>query len=219
MMANTAQIKKTAKPGKWLSLLEWWLVFLLPLVPLGLLTYNAWIFNLGADPAQEIVLETGIWAINLLWITLAITPLRRLFSFSWPMKYRRMMGLYSLFYAVVHLLAFATFILGWRWDLLLKELVERPYIVVGTLALLLLIPLGVTSTRGMMRRLGKHWLTLHKLVYPIAVLVMVHFIWQIRSDFGEQLLYGSMLAFLLGTRVYFYLQKNMRMKSARVARA
>ena len=142
----------------WLRLLEWWLVFLLPLVPLALLTYNAWIFNLGADPAQEIVLETGVWAINLLWITLAITPLRRIFKIHWPMRYRRMLGLYSLFYAVVHLLSFATFILGWQWALLLKELVERPYIVVGALALLMLVPLGITSTQKMQRRLGKNWL-------------------------------------------------------------
>lgn len=194
----------------WLRLLEWWLVFLLPLVPLALLTYNAWIFNLGADPAQEIVLETGVWAINLLWITLAITPLRRIFKIHWPMRYRRMLGLYSLFYAVVHLLSFATFILGWQWALLLKELVERPYIVVGALALLMLVPLGITSTQKMQRRLGKNWLRLHKLVYPIALLVMVHIIWQIRSDFGEQLLYGVLLSLLLGTRVFFYLQKKTR---------
>lgn len=194
----------------WLRLLEWWLVFLLPLVPLALLTYNAWIFNLGADPAQEIVLETGVWAINLLWITLAITPLRRIFKIHWPMRYRRMLGLYSLFYAVVHLLSFATFILGWQWALLLKELVERPYIVVGALALLMLVPLGITSTQKMQRRLGKNWLRLHKLVYPISLLVMVHIIWQIRSDFGEQLLYGVLLTLLLGTRVYFYLQKKTR---------
>ncbi|MDI3325289.1 protein-methionine-sulfoxide reductase heme-binding subunit MsrQ [Pontibacterium granulatum] len=209
---------KAKTKSRWLRYAEWWLVFLLPLVPLGLLTYNAWIFNLGADPAQEIVHETGIWAINLLWITLAITPLRRMFTFSWPMRYRRMLGLYSLFYAVVHLLAFAAFILGWRWDLLLQELVERPYIVVGAAALLLLIPLGVTSTRGMQRRLGRNWLRLHKLVYPIALLVMVHIIWQIRSDFGEQLLYGAILTVLLGSRVYFYLQKKVRvMQAARAA--
>ena len=200
--------------SKALGYLEWWVVFLLPLAPLGWLTYNAWIFNLGADPAQEIVLETGVWAINLLWITLAITPLRRVFKLNWPLRYRRMMGLYSLFYAAVHLLSFATFILGWRWDLLLKELSERPYIIVGALGLLLLIPLGVTSTRGMQRRLGRNWLKLHKLVYPISLLVMVHIIWQIRSDFGEQLMYGLILSFLLGSRVYFYLQRKTRVMRA-----
>lgn len=193
--------------SRWRQGCEWWLVFLLPLVPLAVLVWDAYRFNLGADPAQAIVHETGSWAINMLWITLAVTPLRRLLKWHWPMRYRRMFGLYVLFYAVVHLLSFATFILGWRWDLLLQELSERPYIVVGFVALVLLIPLGVTSTRGMQRRLGRNWLRLHKTVYLIALLVMVHIIWQIRADFLDQLIYGALLVLLLGTRVYFYLAK------------
>lgn len=193
--------------SRWRQGCEWWLVFLLPLVPLAVLVWDAYRFNLGADPAQAIVHETGSWAINMLWITLAVTPLRRLLKWHWPMRYRRMFGLYVLFYAVVHLLSFATFILGWRWDLLLQELSERPYIVVGFVALVLLIPLGVTSTRGMQRRLGRNWLRLHKTVYLIALLVMVHIIWQIRADFLDQLIYGALLMLLLGTRVYFYLAK------------
>lgn len=192
---------------RWWGWCEWWLVFLLPLLPLAVLFWDAYRFNLGADPAQAIVHETGSWAINMLWITLAVTPLRRVLKWHWPMRYRRMLGLYALFYAVMHLLAFATFILGWRWDLLLQELSERPYIVVGAVALLLLVPLGVTSTQGMQRRLGRNWLRLHKSVYLIAVLVMVHIIWQIRADFLEQLIYGALLTLLLGTRVYFYLKK------------
>lgn len=193
--------------SRWRQGCEWWLVFLLPLVPLAVLVWDAYRFNLGADPAQAIVHETGSWAINMLWITLAVTPLRRLLKWHWPMRYRRMFGLYVLFYAVVHLLSFATFILGWRWDLLLQELSERPYIVVGFVALVLLIPLGVTSTRGMQRRLGRNWLRLHKTVYLIALLVMVHIIWQIRADFLDQLIYGALLMLLLGARVYFYLAK------------
>lgn len=202
--------------GKWISLLEWWVVFLLPLLPITLLTYDAYTFNLGADPAQEIVNQTGVWAINLLWITLAITPARRIMKWRWPMRYRRMMGLYSLFYVVTHLLSFATFITGWQWGLLLKELSERPYIVVGFTAFLLLLPLGITSTHKMQRLLGRNWSKLHQLVYAISLLVMVHIIWQIRSDFGEQLMYGAILALLLGCRVYFLLQKRLR--SSRVVR-
>jgi sulfoxide reductase heme-binding subunit YedZ len=194
--------------SRWRQGCEWWLVFLLPLVPLAALVWDAYRFNLGADPAQAIVHETGSWAINMLWITLAVTPLRRLLKWHWPMRYRRMFGLYVLFYAVIHLLSFATFILGWRWDLLLQELSERPYIVVGFVALVLLIPLGVTSTRGMQRRLGRNWLRLHKTVYLIALLAMVHIIWQIRADFLDQLIYGALLVLLLGTRVYFYLAKS-----------
>ncbi len=180
----------------------WWLVFLLPLLPLAWLFDQAWSLNLGADPAQAIVKFTGLWTLRLLWITLAVTPLRRIFHWGWLQRYRRMLGLYTLFYAVVHLLAFATFILGWRLDLLLRELSERPYIVVGSLALLLLIPLGVTSTRAMQRRLGARWVKLHRLVYVIALLAMVHFIWQIRSSFEDQLFYGVILAGLLGYRLW-----------------
>jgi sulfoxide reductase heme-binding subunit YedZ len=191
----------------------WWLVFLLPLLPLAWLFDQAWTMNLGADPAQAIVKFTGLWTLRLLWITLAVTPLRRIFHWGWLQRYRRMLGLYTLFYAVVHVLAFATFILGWRPDLLLRELSERPYILVGSLALLLLIPLGVTSTRGMQRRLGARWVKLHRLVYVIALLAMVHFIWQIRSSFADQLLYGLILIWLLGYRLW------IRRRSAKRKRA
>ncbi|NVK42900.1 MAG: sulfoxide reductase heme-binding subunit YedZ [Oceanospirillaceae bacterium] len=190
------------------SLAFWWLIFLLPLLPLAWLVDRALALDLGADPAQAIVQFTGIWTLRLLFITLAVTPLRRLFRWSWLQRYRRMMGLYTLFYAVLHLLAFATFIVGWRTDLLLRELSERPYIVVGSLALLLLIPLGVTSTRNWQRRLGPRWAKLHRLVYPIALLAMLHFIWQIRSSFQEQLIYGLILAWLLGYRLWKRLHKR-----------
>jgi methionine sulfoxide reductase heme-binding subunit len=190
----------------------WWLVFLLPLLPLAWLFDQAWSMNLGADPAQAIVQFTGLWTLRLLWITLAVTPLRRIFHWGWLQRYRRMLGLYTLFYAIVHLLAFATFILGWRLDLLLRELSERPYILVGLLALLLLIPLGVTSTRGMQRRLGARWVKLHRLVYVIALLAMVHFIWQIRSSFEDQLLYGVILAALLGYRLWMR-RRSLQRKS------
>lgn len=194
------------------SLALWWLIFLLPLTPLVWLVDRALALDLGADPAQAIVQFTGIWTLRLLFITLAVTPLRRMFRWSWLQRYRRMMGLYTLFYALVHLLAFATFILGWRPDLLLRELSERPYIIVGSLALLLLIPLGVTSTRRMQRRLGPKWAKLHRLVYLIALLAMLHFIWQIRSSFQEQLIYGLILAWLLGYRLW------KRRRSARTVR-
>ncbi len=199
-------------PARLRRLALWWLVFLLPLLPLVWLVDRALAMDLGADPAQAIVQFTGIWTLRLLFITLAVTPLRLMFRWAWLQRYRRMFGLYTLFYAVVHLLAFATFILGWRPDLLLRELSERPYIIVGTLALLLLIPLGVTSTRGMQRRLGPKWAKLHRLVYLIALLAMLHFIWQIRSSFQEQLIYGVILAWLLGYRLW---KRRRRSRGAR----
>ena len=182
--------------------LVWWLVFSLSLAPAVTLLFNTISQNLGADPAKEIVLELGTWAINFLWCSLAVTPIRKLFGWRWPLKYRRMLGLYCYFYATLHLLAFATFMIGWDLKVLLQELTERPYAVVGFIALLLLTPLAITSTKGMQRRLKKNWLKLHKLVYLIAVLVLLHIVWQVRSDFSEALWYGLLLTWLLAYRFY-----------------
>ena len=185
-----------------LKRLRWWLIFLLLLSPFILLNSNLLNDNLGADPAKEIVQNLGFWAMTSLWLTLAVSPGVKLLGWRWLMSFRRMLGLYTFFYAVLHLLAFATFLVGWRWDILLTELTKRPYIIVGSLALLLLIPLAFTSTKAMQRRLGKHWKKLHFLIYPISLLVMLHFVWQIRSDFGQQLIFAILLAILLGYRLY-----------------
>jgi sulfoxide reductase heme-binding subunit YedZ len=182
--------------------LFWLLLFCVSLLPLGWITVQAIQQQLGADPAQVIVSFLGIWALRFLWITLAVTPARRLFGMSWLQRYRRMLGLYALFYATLHLLAVATFILGWRPDLLLRELTERPYIIVGFSAWLLLLPLGITSTQGWQRRLGKRWKPLHGLIYPISLLVLLHFAWLIRAGYLEVLIYTLILAFLLGYRLY-----------------
>lgn len=182
--------------------LFWLLFFCVSLLPLGWITVQAIQQQLGADPAQVIVSFLGIWALRFLWITLAVTPTRRLLGMSWLQRYRRMLGLYALFYATLHLLAVATFILGWRPDLLLRELTERPYIIVGFSAWLLLLPLGITSTQEWQRRLGKRWKTLHGLIYPISLLVLLHFAWLIRAGYLEVLIYTLILAFLLGYRLY-----------------
>lgn len=193
--------------AKRVTIIRWWLVFLLPLTPLGLLVWDGFNNALGADPAKYIVDQLGRWALNMLWITLAITPLRCALNWSLPLRYRRMMGLYALFYAVLHLLAFATFLVGWRGDLLLRELTQRPYIIAGLLAVLLLIPLGLTSTAYMMRTLGPYWRRLHQLIYPASLLVMVHFIWQIRASFFDQMIYALILAWMLGYRLYLNRRK------------
>lgn len=181
--------------------LQWWTIFLAALVPSVWIAYQAWSFNLGLDPAKEITDFLGQWALYMLWATLAVTPLRKL-GLKWLIRYRRMLGLYALFYAVLHLLAFGTFIIGWRWDLLQTALTERPYIIVGASALLLLIPLGVTSTKGWQRRLKKRWQKLHNLVYPISLLVMLHVIWLIRDSYFDAVLYGFLLVLMLGYRLY-----------------
>lgn len=180
---------------------RWCGVWLAGLAPLLYIIFQILTDGLGADPAQAIVLGTGIWALRFLWITLAITPLRKVRYLGWLVRFRRMLGLYALFYAVIHLLAFTTFILGWRVDLIWREFTARPYIIVGLLSLLLLIPLGVTSTKAWMKRLGRNWVRLHYLVYPAAILAMIHFLMQIRAGYAEQLLYASLLGALLGYRI------------------
>jgi sulfoxide reductase heme-binding subunit YedZ len=179
----------------------WWLMLIWPLLPLGWLVAAGFRQALGADPAQTIVTFLGLWALRFLFMTLAVTPCRRLFGWNWLQRYRRMLGLYTLFYATLHLFAFVTFILGWRADLIARELAERPYIIVGFGAWIGLVALGITSTRGWVRRLGRRWQQLHYLVYPIALLAMLHFIWLIRAGYGEVLVYGLILLALLGYRV------------------
>ncbi|MGB1236937.1 MAG: sulfite oxidase heme-binding subunit YedZ [Pseudomonadales bacterium] len=179
---------------------RWWLIFCGSLAPILLLTWQAASNQLGADPAKEIVLRTGELAIIFLWISLAVTPLRKILKQNWLAKYRRMMGLYGFFYSLAHLLAFATFIIGWSPDLLVSEVTQRPYAIVGFVALLLLLPLALTSTKRMQRKLKKNWVKLHKLVYIIAALALLHVVWQIRSDFSQAFYYGVILCFLLGYR-------------------
>jgi len=190
--------------------LFWWLLFLAPLLPLASLLAAGFRQELGGDPAQTIVTFLGIWALRLLLITLAVTPCRRLLGWNWLQRYRRLLGLYTLFYASLHLLAFATFILGWRAGLIVQALSERPYIIVGFIAWLGLLALGITSTRGWIRRLGRRWQQLHYLVYPIALLALLHFAWLIRAGFGEVLAYALVLATLLGYRIAARLRRQAR---------
>lgn len=158
--------------------------------------------GLGADPIAEIEHRLGLWALRLLLITLAITPLRQLTGQSVLLRFRRMLGLYAFFYASAHLAAYLLLDLKGYWTQIFEEIAKRPYITVGFLAWLLLIPLAVTSTQGMMRRLGRLWGKLHRLIYAIAVLAVLHFWWLVKSDIREPLLYAAILAALLGWRVY-----------------
>ncbi|PUA30049.1 MAG: sulfoxide reductase heme-binding subunit YedZ [Cellvibrio sp. 79] len=189
------------------------LIFFLALIPLVFIVYKTISNQLGADPAKTIVLFTGEWAIYFLFITLAVTPLRRLinaggFHFRWLQAHRRMLGLFTLFYALLHMAAFLVFILGLDLTRFGKELVERPYILVTIPAIILLIILGVTSTKSMMRRLGKNWSRLHKSIYLIAILAWLHVFMQVRSSYFEAVILGGILLWLLGIRVYWYFQKS-----------
>ena len=157
--------------------------------------------RLGANPIEEITHETGEWALRWLLACLAVTPVRRRLGWSWAAPLRRTFGLIAFAYATAHLSTWV--VLDWFFDLeaMVEDVVERRYITVGMAAYLTLVPLAVTSTRGMIRRLGKRWLTLHKLVYLAAVLAVVHFLWLVKADLLEPLLYAALLAFLFGLRL------------------
>lgn len=187
------------------------LVFLLCLVPLGKLALEAFAvsgMSLGANPVEALLHRLGIWGLNFLLITLAVTPLREITGQAWLLRFRRMLGLYAFFYVFLHFLVYAG--LDQRFDLAAigEDIIERPYITIGVLALVLLLPLAVTSTRGMMRRLGRRWKQLHRLVYPIAVLGVWHFYWQVKLDTLDATLYAATLAFLLGYRAWRSLKRR-----------
>ena len=157
---------------------------------------------LGADPVAEIEHRLGLWALRLLMATLAITPLRQLTGQSVLVRFRRMLGLYAFFYACVHFSAYLVLDLRGYWTQIFEEIAKRPYITVGFAAWLLLLPLAITSTTGWIRRLGRNWARLHKLVYAAGVLAVLHFWWLVKSDIREPALYAAILATLLGWRLW-----------------
>ncbi|MBN8741988.1 MAG: sulfoxide reductase heme-binding subunit YedZ [Lysobacterales bacterium 69-70] len=176
------------------------LVFALCLLPLGHLIWDVAQQTLGPDPVAALEHRSGDWALRLLLLTLAITPLRRFSGVAALIRLRRMLGLFAFFYATLHLTVYLAIDLGGFWRQLFSEIVKRPYITVGFLAWLLLVPLALTSTKGMMRRLGRRWGQLHKLVYPIGLLAVLHYLWQVK--FGQKIAVREPLVYLA---IYFAL--------------
>ena len=183
-------------------------VFVFALVPFAILLLRIYGNDLGPDPAQELSIETGEWTLRMLLITLAITPLRQITNRVSFIRYRRMLGLFALFYASLHFLCWMIFLLGFRFFAIMEELVERPYITVGFSAYLILLVLGITTPKAMVRKLGKNWKRLHRLVYVAAILGTIHLLWILRSNIGEAVLYGSILVVLLGYRLVRYSQRR-----------
>ena len=177
------------------------LAFAACLLPLALLAWDTWTGALGADPVAQLEHRSGDWALRLLLATLAITPLRQLSGWNKAIRFRRMLGLFAFFYVSVHLTIYLVIDLGGFWSQLLTEIAKRPYITVGFTAWLLLIPLALTSTNAMMRRLGRNWQRLHKLVYLIAVLGVLHFLWLVKADHREPAIYLGVLIVLLLLRL------------------
>jgi sulfoxide reductase heme-binding subunit YedZ len=182
-------------------------LFALCLVPLARLVYGGFANSLGANPIETITRSTGWWTLFLLFVTLSVTPLRRWTGANWLLKLRRMLGLFAFFYASAHFMTFVWFDHWFDVAAILKDVVKRPFVTVGFAAYLLLLPLAMTSTNGMVRRLGRNWQRLHKLVYIVAVLGVVHFWWLVKRDVTEPLVFALVLAVLLGIRLAWRVQQ------------
>ena len=188
-----------AVPASWNPSLRL-LVFAACLIPFLVLLNGVISNSLGPDPAEHLMHVTGEWAMRFLVLVLFATPLAR-YGWSRLARYRRMLGLYVWFYATLHLLIFAQVFIGWSGERLVEELAERPYVLVGFLAWLILVPLGITSLHAIRRRMGRHWRRIHRLTYVVAGLGWLHLLWLSRSDVGEAVVYGLIFVVLLAYRV------------------
>jgi len=192
---NKLLLRKAAKP----------LLFLLALAPFLWLFYGAYADQLGANPAEKLIRSTGDWTLRFLCITLAVTPLRQTLGLSALARLRRMLGLYTVFYGVLHFLGYAWLDMGFDVEAIVKDIPKRPFVLVGTAALLLMVPLAATSFNRAIKALGAaRWQLLHKLVYGTALLGLLHFFWMraAKQNFGEWSVYAAIMAVLLGWRIW-----------------
>lgn len=179
-------------------------VFVLCLVPLMWLTYQGLTGHLGANPIEKFIRFTGDWALRLLLVTLTVTPLRRITNGAWLLKLRRMLGLFAFFYALVHVLGYVVLDQFFAWDEIWKDIVKRPFITVGMVSFVLLLPLAVTSNQYSMKRLGgRRWKNLHQAVYIIAGCSIFHYLWLVKADLRTPIIHGLILLALLGFRAWF----------------
>jgi len=186
------------------------IVFVLCLLPVVLIVTDALELTgrLGANPIEEILDRFGNWALRFIMITLAVTPLRRITGWNWLARFRRMFGLFTFFYALLHFLTWLILDQGLLLSAILEDIIERPFITIGFVALLLLTSLAVTSTNSMRRRMGRRWQTLHNAAYAIAVLGVWHYWWQVKKDVTEPGIYAAILAVLLGLRLWWRWRKR-----------
>jgi len=183
---------------------------LLPLAKLSMETLGLAGMSLGANPIEELLHRCGLWGLNFIFITLTVTPMRRITAWNWLIRFRRMFGLFSFFYLCLHFTIYAGLDQSFDIGAITEDIVKRPYITLGITGLTLLIPLAVTSTSKMMRRLGRRWQQLHRLVYVVAILGTWHFYWQVKQDTLQPLIYAGILSLLLGFRLAAYWQRKRR---------
>ena len=177
-------------------------VFLACLVPAAVLVWDAVAGLLGANPVEALLHRSGDWALRLLLVTLAATPLRILTGWAWPIRLRRMLGLFSFFYASVHFTVYLWLDRQLVWSEIVVDIAERPYITLGFSAFLILVALAATSPRVMVRRLGRNWQRLHRSVYAASVLGVIHYWWLVKADVREPMIYAGVLGALLGVRAF-----------------
>jgi len=185
-------------------------VFLIALVPVALLVRGFLTNDLGVNPAETIQLTTGRWALRFLLASLAVTPVRRLTGWNIVIQYRRMLGLFAFFYATLHFTAYWAFDLSFSFTAMVGDVLKRPFIALGFTAFLLLVPLALTSTKGWIRRLGKKWTLLHRLVYLAAISAVIHFAWKVKVFTGDPVLYAVILTLLLGFRLAWFVWKSQK---------
>ena len=177
------------------------LLFLICLIPFGQLAYGAYIGDLGVNPIEFITRFTGSWALIILIASLAVTPLRRITGWNELIKFRRMLGLFAFFYALLHFSIYLVLDHFFDFPAIGKDILKRPYVTAGFIGFVVMIPLAITSTATMIRRLGKRWQQLHRLVYVAAIAGVIHFYWLVKADISRPAQYGAVLALLLGYRL------------------
>ena len=188
------------------------IIFMLCLIPLLRLVWLGFNDDLSANPVEFIERSTGYWALFILIATLSLTPIRLLTGRVWQLQLRRMLGLYMFFYASLHLTIYLWLDYSFIWPDIIKDIIKHPYVLVGSTAFILSIPLAVTSNNLMIKKLRERWKPLHRAVYVIAILGVVHFLWLVKKDLREPLLFITVLSVLLGIRVYFSYIKPKKTK-------
>jgi methionine sulfoxide reductase heme-binding subunit len=191
-------------------------VFLLCLTPFAWLVTRTLTGRLGINPVEDLELTTGIWALRFLVLTLAVTPIRRLTGWNRIIQYRRMLGLFAFFYVCAHFVIYVAVDQFFAWSLIVKDVAKRPFITMGFTAFVLMIPLALTSTKGWIRRLGRKWQMLHRLIYISGACAAIHYLWKVKVMIGSPVYYAAIIAILLTFRVVWLLLAAKPFKTQRV---
>jgi sulfoxide reductase heme-binding subunit YedZ len=191
-------------------------VFALCLAPCAWLVTRVLTGRLGINPVEDLELTTGIWALRFLVFTLAVTPLRRLTGWNRIIQYRRMLGLFAFFYASLHFAIYIGVDQFFAFGLIVEDVLKRRFITVGFVGFVLMIPLAITSTKGWIRRLGKRWQRLHRLIYVSGVCAAIHYLWKVKVIAGSPVYYAAGIALLLGFRLVWQLRSAKSLRQQRV---